>query len=126
MKASGRVAPMKASGRVAAPRESACEVVMLDGRSKRIIDSIKETIVELKTKVGQVSFQEELRTGAAKELRKQLADALHKKGRALSKLEGEVSTAILRASKSTSKAVVRVPKIIMMMFCFLACGVGGI
>ena len=115
MKASGRVAPMKASGRVAAPRESACEVVMLDGRSKRIVESIKETLVELKTKVGEVSFQEELRTGAAKDKRKQLADTLHKKGRALSKLEGEVSTAILRVGKSTSKAVVRVPKIMTMM-----------
>ena len=85
-------------------------MVMLDGRSKRIVESIKETFVELKTKVGEVSFQEELRTGASKDKRKQLADTLHKKARALSKLEGEVNTAILRVGKSTSKAVVRVPK----------------
>ena len=85
-------------------------MVMLDGRSKRIVESVTETLMALKTKVGEVSFQEELRTGASKDKRKQLADTLHKKARALSKLEGEVSTAILRVSKSTSNAVVRVPK----------------
>ena len=118
IKASGRVAAKKGSRSGsgfrpcdgAGPGGSACEVVMLDGRSKRIVESVTETLMALKTKVGEVSFQEELRTGAAKDKRKQLADTLHKKARALSKLEGEVSTAILRVGKSTSKAVVRVPK----------------
>ena len=118
IKASGRVAAKKGSRSGsgfrpcdgAGPGGSACEVVMLDGRSKRIVESVTETLMALKTKVGEVSFQEELRTGASKDKRKQLADTLHKKARALSKLEGEVNTAILRVGKSTSKAVVRVPK----------------
>ena len=84
--------------------ETEHEVILLDGRTKRIVESMTTVCAQLRKQADDVSFCEDLRVTADKEKKTVLADTWHKKSRALAKLEGDINNARGRINNSSSKA----------------------
>ena len=81
---------------------------MLDGRTRRLRDSLEAVADGIDKDIQALPFDEELRTGGDKVKKAALADLFKQKTRRISKIEGSITNAMQRIKNSTSQSALGV------------------
>ena len=78
--------------------------VLMDGRTRRLLDSLKGQLASMESELNALTFKEDLDTGGDKKRKSALQEAFKTKSRKLSKIESDASAALKRIKDSSSKA----------------------
>ena len=77
--------------------------VLMDGRTRRILESLKGQVESLQNDLNDLTFLEDLDTGGDKKRKSALQEVFKIKSRKFSKIEGDANAARKRIKESTSK-----------------------
>ena len=77
--------------------------VLMDGRTRRILESLKGQVETLQNDLNDLTFLEDLDTGGDKKRKSALQEVFKIKRRKFSKIAGDANAALKRIKESTSK-----------------------
>jgi hypothetical protein len=76
---------------------------LVDGRTRRIIESLTSSAQAIEISLESISFDEDLDCNADRTKKYQLSDLLKAKGRKIAKIQGDVNSALQRIKPSASQ-----------------------